>query len=112
MGDFMSKVRYWDNRSSKWMMRHFYIFFFDVFLVFIFVWCFTNNLRLIDVSSMITQNNLLERLLLMQTINSVIIIVLLLLNSFWMLFIFGNIIRFRALLKEMNFNLSKRRNHS
>ena len=111
MNDFMAKVRYWDNRSAKWMMRHFYIFFFEVFLVFIFVWCFTNNLRLIDLNNAITQNNIVEKLLLTQTINGVIIIVLLLLNSFWMLFIFGNIIRYRAILKEISFNLSKRKGH-
>lgn len=109
VNDLMAKVRYWDNRSAKWMMRHFYIFFFEVFLVAIFVWCFTNNLHLIDISSLLARTSLVERLLLTQTINSVIIIVLLLLNSFWMLFIFGNIIRFRSLLKEMNFNLSKRK---
>ena len=104
-----AKVRYWDSRSAKWMMRHFYILFFEIILVGIFLWCFINNLKLIDVNSAISQANLVEHLLLTQTINSVIIIVLLLLNSFWMLFIFNNIIRFRALLKEMNFNLSKRR---
>ena len=107
-----AKVRYWDSRSSKWMMRHFYILFFEIFLVIIFVWCFINNLKLIDVNNAISQANLVEHLLLTQTINSVIIIILLLLNSFWMLFIFNNIIRFRALLKEMNFNLSKRKHPS
>ena len=110
LNDFMAKVRYWDNRSAKWMMRHFYILFFEIFLVSIFVWCFINNLRLIDVSGSIAQNNLIERLLLTQTINSVITLILLLLNSFWMLFIFGNIIRFRSLLKEISFHLSKRKN--
>ena len=107
--DFMAQVRTWDNRLAKWMMRHFYVLFFEFLLVAIFLWCFINNLRLIDVSGFITQNNITERLLLTQTINSAIIIILLLLNSFWMLFIFANIIRFRSLLKEMNFNLSKRR---
>ena len=110
LNDFMAKVRYWDNRSAKWMMRHFYILFFEIFLVSIFVWCFINNLRLIDVSGAISQNNLIERLLLTQTINGVITIILLLLNSFWMLFIFGNIIRFRSLLKEISFHVSKRKN--
>lgn len=109
LNDFMAKVRYWDNRSAKWMMRHFYILFFEVFLVSIFVWCFINNLKLIDVSSSVSQSNLMERLLLTQTINGVITLVLLLLNSFWMLFIFGNIIRFRSLLKEISFHLSKRK---
>ena len=109
LNDFMAKVRYWDNRSAKWMMRHFYILFFEIFLVSIFVGCFINNLRLIDVSGAISQNNLIERLLLTQTINGVITIILLLLNSFWMLFIFGNIIRFRSLLKEISFHVSKRK---
>ena len=109
LNDFMAKVRYWDNRSAKWIMRHFYILFFEIFLVSIFVWCFINNLRLIDVSVAVSPNNLIERLLLTQTINGVITIILLLLNSFWMLFIFGNIIRFRSLLKEISFHLSKRK---
>ena len=109
LNDFMAKVRYWDNRSAKWMMRHFYILFFEIFLVSIFVWCFINNLHLIDVGNAISPNNLLERLLLTQTINSTIIIVLLMLNSFWMLFIFSNILRFRSLLKEISFHVSKRK---
>ena len=110
LNDFMAKVRYWDNRSAKWMMRHFYILFFEIFLVSIFVWGFINNLRLIDVGSAIAPSNLIERLLLTQTINGVIALLLLLLNSFWMLFIFGNMIRFRSLLKEISFHLSKRKN--
>lgn len=111
LNDFMAKVRYWDNRSAKWMMRHFYILFFEIFLVSIFVWCFINNLQLIDVGASTAQSTLIERLLLTQTINSVIVIVLLMLNSFWMLFIFSNILRFRSLLKEISFHVGKRKNN-
>ena len=110
--DFMAKVRYLDNRSAKWIMRHFYILFFEIFLVSIFVWCFINNLWLVDLNNVIPPYHVTERLLLTQTVNGVIVIVLFMLNSFWMLFIFGNMIRFRALLKEMNFNLSRRKNSS
>ena len=109
LNDFMAKVRYWDNRSAKWMMRHFYILFFEIFLVSIFVWCFINNLHLIDIGSSLSQGSLIERLILTQTVNSVIVIILLMLNSFWMLFIFGNMLRFRSLLKEISFHVSKRK---
>ena len=106
--DFMSKVRYWDNRTAKWMIRHFYLLFFEVFLVFIFVGLFVITLRIIDASTWVSKN-VVERLLLLQSIISVIITLLLLLNSFWMLYIFNEIIRTRSTLKEINFNLTKRK---
>ncbi len=109
--EFMSKVRYWDNRSAKWMMRHFYIMFFEFVLVGIFVYFFVNTLTVINLSDQVARNNLIERLLLTENINISIVVLLLLLNSFWMLYMFNSMIRFRSLLKEINFNLSRRKNH-
>ncbi len=111
MNDFMAKVRYWDNIAAKWMMRHFYIFFFEVILVVIFFGLFINILKVIDINHDINPSSTIERLLLNQSYSILIIVFLMLLNSFWMLFMFNSIMRFRTLLKEINFNLSKRKNH-
>ena len=106
--DLMAKIRYWDNRSAKWVMRHLYILFFEIFLVVIFFAFFVNVIQVINISTDISKSNIIERLLLSQATNTLIIVLLLLLNSFWMLYMFSSIIRLRAILREMNFNLSKR----
>jgi len=105
----MAKIRYWDNKSSQWMMRHFYILFFEIVLVVIFVVVFINSIKAIDVFIDIGKGNIIERLLLLQTVNSILIILLILFNSFWMLYIFNTIIRIRSLLRDINFNLIKQR---
>ena len=106
--DFMAKVRYWDNKMAKWMIRHFYLLFFEVFLVFVFVGLFIITIKTLDVSTEINRG-VIERLLLFQSFNAILITVLILLNSFWMLYIFNEIIRTRSTLKEISFNLTKRR---
>ena len=106
--EFMAKVRHLDNRSAKWIMRHFYILFFEFFLVFVFVIFFINLIQVINISNDVSKENVVSRLLLSQSINTLMIVLLLLLNSFWILYIFNSIIRFRPLLQEINFNLSKR----
>ena len=110
--DYMSKIRYWDNRSAKWMMRHFYILFFEVFLVVIFFAFFVNVIQVINIGADVSKNNLIERLLMSNSVSTLIIVLLLLLNSFWMLYMFSSIIRLRTILREMNFNLSKRPRNS
>ncbi|MCK5581186.1 MAG: hypothetical protein KAJ18_07920 [Candidatus Omnitrophica bacterium] len=107
--DFMTKVRHFDNLCARWMMRHFYIVFFEFVLVFIFFIFFFNILRNIDLAAQITTDNLTEKLLLQQSTNTLIIIVLLLLNSFWMLYIFNGMNRLRIILKDISFALSRRR---
>ncbi len=107
--DFMAKVRYWDNRSAKWIIRHFYILFFEIFLVCIFLVFFGNTLQVINISDAVSKKNIVERLLLTNSINTLIIVLLLLLNSFWMLYMFNSILRFRTILKEINYNLSKKK---
>ncbi len=107
--DFMAKVRYWDNRCARWLMRHFYIMFFEFVLVIIFFIFFYNTLRAIDLSSEISHQEVTEQLLAQQTTNTLIIIFLLLLNSFWMLYMFNGLDRLRIILREISFNLLRRR---
>ena len=106
--DFMAKIRHWDNRSAKWMMRHIYILFFEVFLVVIFFAFFVNVISVINISADVSKSSIIERLLMAQSTSTLIIVLLLLLNSFWMLYMFSSVIRLRTILREMNFNLSKR----
>ena len=107
--DFMAKVRYWDNRSAKWIMRHFYVLFFEAFLVLVFVLFFINLIQVLDISPDVAKNSVSERLLLTQSFSGLIIVLLLLLNSFWLLHIFNSIIRARGILRDINYNLSKLR---
>ena len=106
--DFMNKVRQWDNRSAQFIVRHFYILFFEIILVVIFVATFINSLKIIDVGIDLQKNNILERLLMAQTVNTLLIVILLLFNSFWILYIFNSLLRLRNVLKNIDFNLSRR----
>jgi uncharacterized BrkB/YihY/UPF0761 family membrane protein len=105
----MNKVRYWDNQSTRWFIRHFYLMFFQIILVAIFIIFFVNALRVIDVIITAEQTDIVEKLLLTQSVNLSIIVLLLLLNSFWMLFMFNSIIRLRSVLKDINFNIIRSR---
>ena len=105
----MNKVRQWDNRTSQWIIRHYYILFFEAILVAIFVGVFINTLKVIDVSADLSKSSVIERLLMTQSVNTLLIVILLLFNSFWMLYIFSSLLRLRSLLKNIDFNLSKRR---
>lgn len=108
--DFMIKIRQWDNRSARWMMRHFYIIFFEFVLVIIFFIFFFNIFRSIDIASQVSREDLPAQLLVQQDTNTKIIIVLLLLNSFWMLYIFNGMQRIRSILKEISYNLMRSKN--
>lgn len=107
--DFMNKVRYWDNQSAKWMMRHFYLLFFEFVLVIIFLIGFFNTTQLIDFSFAVARDDIVQRLLLTQSIYMLVIVLLMLLNSFWILYIFNCILRMQNTLKDVSFNLSRRR---
>lgn len=109
--DFMSKIRYIDNIFARWMLKHFYILFFELVLVITFFVFFFNTLKVIDISTQIHPENITALLMLKQTANTLIIIFLLLLNSFWMLFIFSGINRLRLVLKEINYNLMRQKHH-
>jgi uncharacterized BrkB/YihY/UPF0761 family membrane protein len=108
--DFMSKIRQWDNQCARWMMRHFYIMFFEFVLVAIFFIFLFNTLSVLDLASTVPPQNLTERLLLQQTMNTLIIIILLLLNSFWMLYMFHGMGGLKSILKEISYNIMRRRN--
>lgn len=113
--DFTNTLRQWDNRSSQWFIRHFYMLFFEIILVAICVAVFINVLKVIDINAdlhqMATQPSPTERLLLSQSINTLLIVILLLFNSFWMLYIFSSLLRLRSLLKNIDFNLGRNRNN-
>ena len=107
--DFMNRVRYWDNLIAKWIMRHFYLMFFQIVLVFIFVIWFMNTLNVLDFSFQMDKLAPLERILTTQAVSTTVIVLLLLFNSFWTLYIFSSLIRLKAILRDMNYQLSRMR---
>ena len=109
--EFMNKIRQWDNRVSQWIIRHFYILFFEAILVAIFVAVFANALKIINAGLDLHKDSVIERLLMTQSVNTLLIVILLLFNSFWMLYIFSSLLRLRSLLKNIDFKLSRRRSN-
>ena len=108
-GDFMNRVRQLDNRSVMWMQRHFYMLFFEIVLAVIFLALFVNILKTMDLSVEVSKANVTERLLLNQSIYTLLVVILLLFNSFWTLYIFNSILRLRSILKNIEYNLTRRR---
>ena len=108
----MAKVRYWDNMTARWMMRHFYIMFFQIVLVVIFCMWFVNSTRVIDIAFQADKTTLTERALATVSVNSTLIVFLLLINSFWLLFTFNSIIRIKTILRDLTYNISKLRDKS
>lgn len=106
----MNKVRQWDTQAARWMMRHFYILFFEFVLVIIFIVFLLNTYRTIDISHAASKDNVTEQLLVQQTSGTYIIIILMLLNSFWMLYMFNEISRLKTILKDISFYQSRRKN--
>ncbi|MCK5012401.1 MAG: hypothetical protein KAS66_01140 [Candidatus Omnitrophica bacterium] len=107
--DFMTKIRYWDNLTAKWLMRHFYFMFFQIVLFVIFLFWFVNMFNVIDTNYQISRTSVLERAIMTQSINTTIIVLLLLLNSFWMLYIFNGIQRLMNVLKDISYNINRLR---
>jgi len=107
--DLMYKVRQWDNRAAQWMGRHFYIILFEVILAIIFLLAFINALKLLDTGFDVHKANVADRLLLNQSINSTLIVMLLILIALGVLNIINSNLRLRGVLKNIEFNLSKRR---
>ena len=106
---FMNQVRQWDNRSNQWFVRHFYVLFFEMILIVAFVVFFILSLNTINTTADIAKISLTERLLLNQNYLGLLIVFLMLLNSFWMLFMFSGMLKIRSVLKNMDFNLARRR---
>lgn len=103
--DIMSKVRHFDNQCARWMMRHFYLLFFEFVLVIIFFLFLFNTFKTLDLSQHIVSDNMMEHLLVHQSMLTSIVIILLILNSFWMLYIFNGMVRIKIILKDINYNL-------
>ena len=106
----MNRVRQWDNKSNQWFIRHFYVLFFEIILVMAFVIFFALTINTLNISADIHKNVVSERLLLTQNYLFLLIVFLMLLNSFWMLFMFAGMLRIRNVLRNMDFNLSHRKN--
>ncbi|MBF0593495.1 MAG: hypothetical protein HQL22_00855 [Candidatus Omnitrophica bacterium] len=107
---FMNSVRQWDNRSSQWFIRHFYVLFFEMILIGAFVVFFILTINTINITADIQRNSIGERLLVNQNYLGLLLVFLMLVNSFWMLFMFAGMLKIRNVLKNMDFNLSRRNN--
>jgi len=107
--DLMYKIKQWDNRAAQWMGRHFYIILFEVILGIIFLIAFINTLKILNTSFDIHKNNITDQLLLSESVNTTLIVMLLLLISLGILNIINSNSRLRGTLKNIEFNLSKRR---
>ena len=108
--NILSKIRYWDNLTAKWIMRHFYFMFFQAVLLIIFLFWFVNMFDVIDANFRASKSaSVSDRILAAQSVNMTIIVLLILLNSFWMLFVFGSIQRISSLLRDMGYHLSRLR---
>lgn len=107
--EFTNKLRKLDNLSNQWFIKHFYVLFFQIILVITFVMLFILTINTINSAPDLNQNSITERLLLQQNEITLVIGFLALLNSFWMLFMFAGLLRIRSVLKNMDFNLSRRK---
>lgn len=107
--DLYSKVKQWDNRAAQWMGRHFYIILFEAILAIIFLFAFINALKILNISFNIQKYSITDQLLLTQSLDSVLIVMLLLLISLGILNIINNNTRLRSILKNIEFNVTKRR---
>jgi len=110
--DMMNKIKQWDNRAAQWMGRHFYIILFEIILGIIFLFAFINALKILNTSFDVHKENVADQLLFIQSINSTLIVMLLILIALGLLNIINSNARLRNVLKNIEFNLSKRRNDS
>lgn len=107
--DMLYKIRQWDNRAAQWMGRHFYIILFEVLLVIIFIFAFINAFKIINASFAVHRDSVAEQLLLNLAINTTLIVMLLILISLGVLNIINNNSRLRGTIKNIEYNLSRRR---
>ena len=107
--DLMNKVRQLDNRAAQWMGRHFYIILFEIILAIIFIFLFINALKILNISFDVPRNSVTDQLLLAQSFNSTLIAMLLILIALGVLNVINSNSRLRGVLKNIEFNLSKRR---
>ena len=107
--DMMNKVKQWDNRAAQWMGRHFYIILFEVILAIIFLFAFINAVKILNTSFDVRKESIADQLLLVQAYNSTLIVMLLILISLGVLNLINSNSRLRNVLKNIEFNLSRRR---
>jgi len=107
--DLMYKVKQWDNRAAQWMGRHFYIILFEAILAIIFILAFITALKLLNTSFNIQSGDITDQLILIQSIFTIFIVMLLLLISLGVLNLINSNTRHRSILKNIEFNLTKRR---
>ncbi len=108
--DFLNRIKQWDNRAAQWMSRHFYIILYEALLCIIFLFTCINALKIFYISLEAPKGTVADQLLVTQSFNSTLIIMLLLLISMGVLNIINSNSRLRNVLKNIEFNLSKRRN--
>jgi hypothetical protein len=105
---FFNKFRQWDNRSQIWFSKNFSMLLFEIILVAIFIIFLNNTFDIIGLSTAVPKDNLLDKILLAQSGLILLVIVLMLFNAFIMLFMFNSMLRLRSILKNIDFNLSRR----
>ncbi|MFT5386973.1 MAG: hypothetical protein ACI9F2_001184 [Lysobacterales bacterium] len=106
---FISKIRHFDNVTAKWLMRHFYFIFFQIILVILFLFWFTNLFSIIDFNIGVPNKTFTDTILTNQATTLSVMVFLMLLNSFWMLYMFNCIIRIMHTQKDMSYTLSRMR---
>jgi hypothetical protein len=106
--DFMNTLRKMDKRSSQWFVRHFYVIFFEIILVIVFFLFFVLTINVLNTAADAQSRTAVEQLLVNQSLIGLLCLFLLLLNSFWILFMFSGILRQSNILKNIDFNLSRR----
>lgn len=91
------------------MGRHFYIILFEAFLAIIFIFAFISGLKIINIGFTVHKDSITEQLLLTQSYNSLLIVMLLILIALGILNIINANSRLRGTLRNIEFNLSRRR---
>lgn len=102
--NFLSRVRYLDNKISKWLMNNFYYTFFHLVVITAFIVWGINLIELLTTSLKINDKNPLEKMMMLQAFNSSTMTFLLLLNSLWILYLLNNSHRIKNSLKNISYN--------
>ncbi len=111
INDMLNKMRQWDNRSNQWFSKNFSVLLFEIVLGVIFVFFIDYMMNIIAISDQVKKASFTEQILLSQAGLTLLVVLLLLFNSFLMLYLFNNILRIRGLLKNLDYNMGRRRNN-
>ncbi len=112
LNDLSNTIRQWDNRSNQWFSKNFSILIFELVLAVIFFFFLNHMMDIFTLSAQVKRSNLTEQILLSQAGLMLLVVLLLIFNSFLMLYIFSNMLRMRNILKNLDYNMSRRRNDS